>query len=76
MENCLECKKLKDECKCEGGFKLIYLFGKPVSKAEADAHYKKPLLERKTDEVDFMQKRLREINDKNAENMGKIILPR
>lgn len=34
MTLCLECKKTEPECKCEGGFKVIYHFGVPKSHAE------------------------------------------
>jgi len=34
-EGCLKCKKTKEKCKCDGGFKIIYYMGKPLSEAEA-----------------------------------------
>jgi len=36
MNKCLQCGKSEEDCKCEGGFKIIYFHGKPVSKKEAD----------------------------------------
>lgn len=33
---CLQCKLPESSCKCEGGFKIIYYMGRPVSKKEAD----------------------------------------
>lgn len=41
---CLQCKLVEGQCKCLGGFKIIYWCGKPVSKKEADdiAHELKP----------------------------------
>lgn len=32
---CLLCKEEETDCKCPGGFKVIYVFGKPMSKEEA-----------------------------------------
>jgi hypothetical protein len=34
MTLCLGCKKNESECKCEGGFKVLYRFGVPKSHAE------------------------------------------
>jgi len=31
---CLQCHKSEQECKCEGGYKIIYYLGVPRSKKE------------------------------------------
>lgn len=77
MDNkCLKCQKIEKDCNCEGGFKIIFLFGKPVSKKEIDEHSSKSKLEQKIEETKFLQKRIDELNQSNAENMGNIIQPK
>jgi hypothetical protein len=33
---CLLCKKKEKDCECEGGFKVFYYHGKPVSHKEIE----------------------------------------
>lgn len=63
---CLHCKENKSDCKCEGGYKIIFLYGKPVSKEEIDAHLNKSKSEQILDATTF-------ISGAIDKNMDKII---
>lgn len=70
---CLKCDKIQNDCKCVGGLKIIFLFGKPVSKGEIEEQKAKSELEQIIDEASFLQKRIDEINQLNTENMDKLL---
>lgn len=74
MRNCLKCNKTKEECQCEGGFKVMFHFGIPKSHKEMDEFEKQDELTKKTQINDFMAKRLNQLNetiDKNLKIINK-----
>lgn len=73
MNECLNCKQTENNCKCEGGFKIIYLFGIPMSKIELDSFNKKSKLEKKIQETTFMGNKIKEINEKADNDLKNII---
>jgi len=72
MKLCLKCRKDIKNCKCEGGFKVIFLYGKPLSERELQEYKNKPILEIKLDQSKYLAERLTEINKGVASDISSI----